>query len=323
MEKSLSCEEQQAKIIEVRKMVGSTADQIPGYFTDAAILRYLRTRNWDTKKASKMVVETVKWRLEYQPEKIRLNDVAHQVEIGSMYLANYLDKYGRSILVIRPGPTVRLYTSFPFSNYATKLEKTWELDLFVKTSHETDCLNYFSVKSSIPVTAQVRFFVYGMENAIMNLAPGQHQVVWLIGYQRWKASGISFAAIRKTIHLLQLLKPFVEARTYRQMKFVYSNDPESQKTMEIFNKDKLERSFGGNNPAEFNFKEYSERMKEDDRKMLDFVKSGYSFIPRQLSDLSLQHSEHEVSASCQSSEASHKDSSSTDEGLPNLIVVTK
>ncbi|KAK9170626.1 hypothetical protein Syun_002766 [Stephania yunnanensis] len=306
MEKSLSCEEQQAKIIEVREVVGSTVDQIPGYFTDAAILRYLRATNWDTKKASKMVVETVKWRLEYQPEKIRSEDVAHEAEIGSMYRANYLDRYGRSILVIRPGPM-----------------------------------------RSITTAAQVRFFVYGMENAIMNSAPGQHQVVWLIGYQRWKASGISLAVVRKIVHLLQvhyperlglavlydppkifesfwkMFKPFLEARTYEQMKFVYSNDPESHKTMEIFDKDKLERSFGGNDPAEFNFKEHSERMKEDDRKMPDFVKSGYSFIPHKPSDLSLKQSEHEVSAPRQSSEVSHKASSAAEEGLPNLVAVTK
>ncbi|KAL4197530.1 hypothetical protein AMTRI_Chr04g251610 [Amborella trichopoda] len=60
-------------------------------------------------------------------------------------------------------------------------------------------------------------------------------------------------------------QPFLEPKTCRKMKFVYSNNPNSQKIMEeVFDMDKLECRCGGRNPTTFNFKEYGERMKEDD-----------------------------------------------------------
>lgn len=58
------------QINEVRKIIGPIADKYPVLCSDESISRYLRARNWHTKKASKMLVESVKWRLEYKPEKI-------------------------------------------------------------------------------------------------------------------------------------------------------------------------------------------------------------------------------------------------------------
>lgn len=58
------------QINEVRKMIGPIADKCPVLCSDDSISRYLRARNWHTKKTSKMLVESVKWRLEYKPENI-------------------------------------------------------------------------------------------------------------------------------------------------------------------------------------------------------------------------------------------------------------
>ncbi|XP_006375929.1 uncharacterized protein LOC7493854 isoform X2 [Populus trichocarpa] len=72
-EKSLSEQEQLAKINDVRKILGPVADKLPVLCSDASISRYLRARNWNTKKAAKMLKNTLKWRLEFKPEKIRWN----------------------------------------------------------------------------------------------------------------------------------------------------------------------------------------------------------------------------------------------------------
>ncbi|XP_038974693.1 phosphatidylinositol transfer protein 3-like [Phoenix dactylifera] len=71
VEKALSPEEQQAKINEVRRMIGPLSEALPDFCSDASISRYLRSRNWNAEKASKMLKETVKWRLKYKPEAIR------------------------------------------------------------------------------------------------------------------------------------------------------------------------------------------------------------------------------------------------------------
>ncbi|GAB2290580.1 hypothetical protein Dimus_024861 [Dionaea muscipula] len=78
------------------------------YCSDASISRYLRARNWHAKKAAKMLKETLKWRLEYKPEEIRWEDIAHEAETGKLYRSNFVDKLGRPVPVLRPSRQVLL-----------------------------------------------------------------------------------------------------------------------------------------------------------------------------------------------------------------------
>lgn len=65
-----------------------------------------------------------------------------------------------------------------------------------------------------------------------------------------------------------MVKPFLEPKTYNKVKFVYSDDDNAKKIMEdLFDMDKLEAAFGGNDTSGFDINKYAERMKEDDKKM--------------------------------------------------------
>eukprot|EP01018_Ginkgo_biloba_P006924 Gb_02528 [translate_table: standard] len=250
LEASPSPTEQQDKINELRTLLGPLSSKSFQYCSDAALARYLRARNWNVNKANKLLKETLKWRAEYKPENVCWEDVAREAETGKTYRASYADKYRRSVLVLRPG-----------------------------------CQNTTSTKG------QIRFLVYCMENAILNLAPGQEQMVWLIDFKGWNISNVSLKAARETAHILQdcyperlglailynppklfesfwtVVKPFLEVKTAKKVKFVYSNDAESTKIMEeLFNMDELECAFGGKNVVEFNKDDYGQRMREDDKK---------------------------------------------------------
>ncbi|KAG0497016.1 hypothetical protein HPP92_001707 [Vanilla planifolia] len=256
-EKDLSVEEQQQKISEVRKLIEPLPVGWQNFCSDASISRFLRARNWNAEKAGKMLSNTLKWRLEYRPEKICWEDVAHEAETGKIYRADYLDKFGRTVLVMRPG--------------------------FQNTS---------SAKG------QIKYLVYCMENAILHLPPDQEQMVWLIDFQGWTMASVSVKVTRETAHVLQdyyperlaygilynppkifesfwkVVKPFLEHKTYKKVKFVYSDNIESQKIMvDLFEMDKLESAFGGRNPNGFNFQRFVERMKEDDEKKTDLTSS--------------------------------------------------
>lgn len=52
-------------------MIGPLSNTLPNFCSDASILRCLKARNWNTKKASKLMKDSLKWRLEYKPEKIQ------------------------------------------------------------------------------------------------------------------------------------------------------------------------------------------------------------------------------------------------------------
>lgn len=67
-----------------------------------------------------------------------------------------------------------------------------------------------------------------------------------------------------------MVKPFLEQKTYKKVKFAYSNDPQSRKVMEsIFDMEKLESAFGGKSTVGFDYKTYAQRMKEEDKKTSD------------------------------------------------------
>ncbi|KAA0041850.1 hypothetical protein IC582_019720 [Cucumis melo] len=259
-EKVLSNQEQQARINEVKKFMGPIAHKLPVLCSDASILRYLKARNWNTKKANKMLKETLKWRLEYKPEKISWEDIAQEAKTGKIYRANYTDRQGRTVLVMRP-----------------------------------------SSQNTESTTGQIRYLVYCMEHAILSSNSTDGYMVWLIDFHGWNTSCLSLKVTRDTAHVLQnhyperlglailynppkvfesfwvMVRPFLESKTSKKVKFVYSNNPESLKIMaDNFDADKLETSFGGKNPIGFNYEDYSQRMMEDDKKMTRFIDSGCS-----------------------------------------------
>lgn len=59
------------QINEVRSSLGTLSGKSSVYCSDASIARHLTARNWNVKKATKMLKETLKWRSEYKPEEIR------------------------------------------------------------------------------------------------------------------------------------------------------------------------------------------------------------------------------------------------------------
>ncbi|XP_022768298.1 random slug protein 5-like isoform X2 [Durio zibethinus] len=189
-------------------------------------------------------------------EQLAKEEVAHEAETGKIYRSNYIDKHGRTVLVMRPG-----------------------------------CQNSKSTKG------QIRYLVYCMENAILNLPSDQEQMVWLIDFNGFNMSHISVKLTRETAHVLQdhyperlgmailynapkffepfwtVVKPFLEPRTRNKVKFVYSDDLNTKKIMEdLFDIEKLESAFGGNDDSGFNIVKYAERMREDDKRIPEFWK---------------------------------------------------
>ncbi|KAA8538044.1 hypothetical protein F0562_027376 [Nyssa sinensis] len=254
-ENLLTAEEQQEKINELRRLVGPLPDKLSCYCSDALISRHLRAWNWNINKATKMLKENLKWRLEYKPEEIRWDEVACEAETGKIYRSNYVDKHGRTVLVMRP-----------------------------------------SCQNSKSTSAQIRYLVYCMENAILNLPQNQEQMIWLIDFHGFNLSNISFKVSRETAHVLQvhyperlgdailynppkffepfyrLVKPFLEQKTANKVKFVYSDDPNTKKIMEdLFDIEQLDSAFGGKDNTGFDIHKYAERMREDDKRMASLV----------------------------------------------------
>lgn len=253
-----STSEEQKKINEVKVSLGPLPEKLSVYCSDASIARNLRARNWNVKKATKMLKDTLKWRKDYKPDEIKWDEVASEAETGKIYRSNYTDKHGRPVLVMRPR-----------------------------------CQNTKSTRS------QIKYLVYCMENAIMNLPENQEQMVWLIDFDGYTMSSISIKSTRETAHVLQnyyperlgiailynppkffepfwtIAKPFLEPKTVNKVKFVYSSDPNTMNIMkDLFDMDQIESAFGGIDSTGFDITKYAERMRQDDQKMPSLGNQG-------------------------------------------------
>lgn len=105
-----------------------------------------------------------------------------------------------------------------------------------------------------------------------------------------------------------MVKPFLEKKTCKKVKFVYSEKPESRRVMEhLFDMETLESCFGGKNTnTGFNLDAYAKCMIEEDKKMDEFIKSGCPLPSDQEVSPKSNQSEALVSETC--SEASEEES---------------
>ncbi|XP_010538952.1 PREDICTED: random slug protein 5 [Tarenaya hassleriana] len=255
-EKHVPAEEEQAKIKEMRNHLGPLPEKLANLCTDDSISRYLRARNWHVKKAAKMLKETLKWSVQYKPEQIRWEEIAHEGETGKVYRSSCFDKQGRPVLVLRPSQEnsksvkgqIR-YLVYCMENAVQNLPPDQEQMVWLIDFHGYSLANV-SLKAT-QETAHVlqEHYPERLGVAILYNPPKFFEPFW------------------------KLVKPFLEPKTRNKVKFVYSDDLETKKILEdLFDMDQLETAFGGNSDSCFNIEKYAERMKEDDQKRLAVLK---------------------------------------------------
>ncbi|KAH7277029.1 hypothetical protein KP509_39G030800 [Ceratopteris richardii] len=194
-----------------------------------------------------MLKETLRWRSSYKPEKIIWEDVAAELETGKAFRADFTDRLGRPVIIMIP------------RNENSK-------------SHE----------------GQVKQLVYTLENAMLYLPPGQDQTVWIIDFEGFSLSkAVPLKTTKEVAHILQnhyperlavgvmlnapkifeyfwkLWKPFIDPKTYKKARFVYTHDANSLKEIEdIFDLESLNLDF----TKRYNHTDYAQSMRADDAK---------------------------------------------------------
>ncbi|KAK7336348.1 hypothetical protein VNO77_16886 [Canavalia gladiata] len=257
-EKTLSPEEQQAKIGEVRKIIGSIADKFSVLCSDASVLRYLRARNYSTKKAANMLKGTITWRLEYKPEKIQWDDVAQEGARGRIYRADYLDKQGRTVFVIRPG----IQTTGSASVQIKYLVYCLENAIWNQSSNEEQ------------MVWLIDFEGWSTSCISLKVARDAAQVLQA-HYPERLGLAIFYNPPKVFESFWAMVKPFLEPKTYKKVTFIYPDNPKSRKMLEeLLDMGKLESYFGGKNTIGFDYEAYARKRREEDRRMSDFIDSG-------------------------------------------------
>ncbi|CAL4899846.1 unnamed protein product [Urochloa decumbens] len=138
---------------------------------------------------------------------------------------------------------------------------------------------------------RMKQLVYNLENMAMNSDGTQEEnVIWMCNFRGWTLSSTPLWETRESLHIIQnyypgligaailsnppkifesfwkIVKRFIEPTLEEKVKFVYSNNSDSQRIMsDMFDMDKLESAFGGRNTASLDISKYAERMRRRDQ----------------------------------------------------------
>ncbi|CAI9110766.1 OLC1v1010844C1 [Oldenlandia corymbosa var. corymbosa] len=243
--------EKSAKVQELRTAIGPQSGRSLKYCTDACLRRYLEARNWNVAKAQKMLEESLKWRATYKPEEIRWHEVAEEGETGKVSKANFHDRSGRTVLIMRPG---KQNTTSPEGNvrHLVYLMESAILNLPEGQEQMSWLIDFngWSLNTNIPIST-----ARDIINVLQNHYPERLAIVILYSPPR------IFEAFYKVV------KYFVDAKTSEKIHFVYPNNKDSMELMKtFFDSDNLPSEFGGKTTLNYDHEEFSRIMIQEDVK---------------------------------------------------------
>ncbi|KAF7828850.1 phosphatidylinositol transfer protein 3-like [Senna tora] len=254
-QKERDSSQEDAKVAELRNAIGPLSGRSLKYCTDACLRRYLDARNWNVDKSKKMLEDTLKWRSTYKPEEIRWPEVAHEGETGKVSRANFYDRFGRTVLIMRPGMQ---NTASPENNikHLVYLLENAVINLPEGQERMSWLIDFtgFSLNSNLSVKTAREVI-----SILQNHYPERLAMAFLYNPPSF------FQAFWKVV------KYVVDPRTSQKVKFVYPKNAESVEVMKsFFDLENLPSEFGGKATLKYNHEEFSRMMVEDDVKTAKF-----------------------------------------------------
>ncbi|CAN8239961.1 unnamed protein product [Cochlearia groenlandica] len=245
----------EAKIKELKALIGELSGRSLLYCSDSCLKRYLEARNWNVGKAKKMLEETLKWRSVFKPEEIRWSEVSGEGETGKVYKAGFHDRSGRTVLILRPG----LQNTKSLENQMKHLVYLIE-NAIMNLPEDQEQMSWlidftdWTLSTSVPIKSARESI-----NILQNHYPERLAVAFLYNPPRL------FEAFWK------IVKYFMDAKTFIKVKFVYPKNPESVELMSsFFDEENLPTEFGGKALLQYNHEEFSKQMNQDDVKTANF-----------------------------------------------------
>ncbi|MCD9646939.1 hypothetical protein HAX54_037196 [Datura stramonium] len=249
------CEDQPHKVKELRTSLAPLSGRNLQYCNDACLRRYLEARNWNVDKSKKMMEESLKWRSSFKPEEILWHEVAVEGETGKAFRANFRDRCGRTVLILRPG----MQNTTALDNQMRHLVYLIEnaiLNLPQGQEQMSWLIDFtgWSLTNNVPIKS-ARETV----NILQNHYPERLAIAFLYNPPR------IFEAFWK------IVKYFLDPKTMQKVKFVYPKNKDSVELMKsYFDMDNLPTELGGKANLKYDHEEFSRQMAQDDVKAAKF-----------------------------------------------------
>lgn len=244
-------QERDHKVNELKTALGPLSGCSLQYCTDACLKRYLVARNWNVEKAKKMLEETLRWRSTFKPEEIRWHEVAIEGETGKIYRANFHDRHGRTVLILRPG----MQNTSSLDNQMRHLVYLLEnaiLNLPEGQEQMAWLIDFtgWSLSNNVPIKSARETI-----NILQNHYPERLAIAFLYSPPR------IFEAFWKVVRY------FLDPKTFQKVKFVYPKNKDSVELMSsYFDSDNLPTELGGKATLQYDHEEFSRQMAQDDVK---------------------------------------------------------
>lgn len=243
--------EHERKVNELKASLGPLSGRTLQYCSDACLKRYLEARNWNVDKSKKMLEESLRWRSSYKPEEIRWPEIAIEGETGKVFRANFHDRHGRTVLILRPG----LQNTTSLDNQIKHLVYLIEnaiLNLPEGQEQMAWLIDFtgWSLSTNVPIKS-----ARDTVNILQNHYPERLAIAFLYNPPR------IFEAFWKVV------KYFLDSKTFQKVKFVYPKNKDSVELMRsYFDVDNLPTEFGGKATLQYDHEEFSRQMAQDDVK---------------------------------------------------------
>ncbi|KZV47615.1 random slug protein 5-like [Dorcoceras hygrometricum] len=243
------------QVQQLRDALGPVSGRSLKFCTDACLRRYLEARNWNVEKAQIMLEGTLKWRATYKPEEILWHEVAHEGETGKVSRANFHDRNGGTVLIMRPG---KQNTSSPEGNIRHLMYLMENAILNLPEGQEQMSwlidFNGWSLNTNVPIKT-ARDIIYILQNH----------------YPERLAIVVLYSPPKIFEAFWQVVKYFVDQNTFQKIKFVYPNNKDSVELMKaFFDAENLPSEFGGKATLNYNHEEFSRLMVQEDVKTAKF-----------------------------------------------------
>lgn len=245
-------DEEERKVVQLKDAVASVVAASAAhtaFCTRGTYIRYLRARSWNLAKATKMLLETLRWRAEYQPHALHWDNIKQEGARGKLFILEQPDKAGRPVVLMRP-----------------RLEAAY--------SGNSD--------------ERVKWLVYTLEQAarIADVSAADGKMTWLVDYVGYNSK--NSPPIKVSLQVLSILQnhfperlgcavsyrpptlfnilwravsPFIDPNTRDKLVFLSAKSP-PEELEKHFNLQHIDDSLGGAIPEAqlWSFEGYGERM---------------------------------------------------------------
>eukprot|EP01025_Chloroclados_australasicus_P033770 TRINITY_DN3452_c0_g2_i3.p3 TRINITY_DN3452_c0_g2~~TRINITY_DN3452_c0_g2_i3.p3 ORF type:complete len:306 (-),score=18.12 TRINITY_DN3452_c0_g2_i3:330-1247(-) len=242
----------------INRLKGAVKDKIKDdkslqeFCSDFTYLRYLRARNGNVDKATKMLMTSLEWRQTFKPHLLRWKDVKHEGETGKIFRLPVLDRCGRPVLVLRS------------RNENTKAGMEQIRHLFYHV--ELACRLADKEGSDGKMTLIIDYVGYTWKTA-----PSSKQGIQVLNIlQNHYPERLGFALMYHAPKILSVfwaaISPFIDPVTYRKIQFVNKGDKKERSILEEkFDISQLEECLGGDYKGElFDLASYTHNMEQEE-----------------------------------------------------------